>query len=440
MSRKRKIDFDSSSINKLKKAVCQRFGKNVSDKKTCEELHFSILKNTGQMISVNTLRRFFGIAEANKHQTSLITINILSNYCHYKDFQHFVTGNETSYFNISSSVFLNFVADEKVDLKAFEKAISQLYGYPELYVFLEKCLLLAEQNGDEDFLKNVLRFENCFKVESHNKKNIFDFICLFGKLIEKKFNSPEFDFYAEIINQNKYPFCEFYIDTDNLTGYYGRLIDRINWESPEEIAFYQSLKCFQAFLNNDKISFSSYYILLHPIKSETQKFHPLVQSRILATMVFHDCLFKTDNKSLIIETFKSTIQNFNDKNNAILKIQLFSIFPLLSALWTKKDYLMKAFFQIIPPETFSSLDFWTDNASNHLKIYLAYCKTKSGKTDEAALILKSVELEKFPQFERKQQKISYYLALAEIKQNQQVNCSSELELIEKIKTEKAFSF
>lgn len=75
-------------IKKLRHSVELRFGKKISYQKDCKDLSDSIIKHTGERISSSTLRRFFGFLQTNSNP-ALVTLDILSVYCGYKNWNDF---------------------------------------------------------------------------------------------------------------------------------------------------------------------------------------------------------------------------------------------------------------------------------------------------------------------------------------------------------------
>lgn len=83
----------SEKLLALRKLVESCFGKKVLSHKECLELQNDILHNTETLLSINTLRRFFGLIK-NDHSPSLTTLNILSLYCGYPSFNELPEGND----------------------------------------------------------------------------------------------------------------------------------------------------------------------------------------------------------------------------------------------------------------------------------------------------------------------------------------------------------
>ncbi len=75
-------------IQQLKDSVELKFGRKITYQKDCKDLSECILKETSQLISASTLRRFFGFLATNSNP-SRVTLDILSAYCGYSCWDEF---------------------------------------------------------------------------------------------------------------------------------------------------------------------------------------------------------------------------------------------------------------------------------------------------------------------------------------------------------------
>lgn len=82
------IDLSYDFIITLQKEVLRRFGVEVMLPGDCKHLSQSILDVTTKLVSETTLKRVFGFAVA-QHSFSRYTLNTLSQYCAYKDWDDF---------------------------------------------------------------------------------------------------------------------------------------------------------------------------------------------------------------------------------------------------------------------------------------------------------------------------------------------------------------
>lgn len=84
-----------TNVDLLKEEIEKTFGRKILFSADCIYLQTHILKHLQFTLSFNTLRRFFGLMES-KHRQSVYTLDVLSNYCGYSSFNHFVASKEQS--------------------------------------------------------------------------------------------------------------------------------------------------------------------------------------------------------------------------------------------------------------------------------------------------------------------------------------------------------
>lgn len=87
----------------LKTRVQEVFGLPIKLGNNCKDLHNAIFEQTGETVSFNTLRRFFGFLYTNSNPSQR-TLNTLAKYCGYNHFDDF-----TKHYQTSTTVFDNFL-------------------------------------------------------------------------------------------------------------------------------------------------------------------------------------------------------------------------------------------------------------------------------------------------------------------------------------------
>ena len=93
----------------------QVFGLPIKVGNQCRDLRHAIFEQTGETVSFNTLRRFFGFLHANS-KPSQRTLNTLAKYCGYSHFEYF-----TKHYQTSSTAFDNYLLNiYKIDLRTPE--------------------------------------------------------------------------------------------------------------------------------------------------------------------------------------------------------------------------------------------------------------------------------------------------------------------------------
>lgn len=71
----------------LKRALIRHFGRPILTKSDAQDLETAIFESTGEMVSYNTIRRFFGLAQGGEPRTSVL--NIYSRYLGFPSYMDF---------------------------------------------------------------------------------------------------------------------------------------------------------------------------------------------------------------------------------------------------------------------------------------------------------------------------------------------------------------
>lgn len=82
------IDLSYDFINTLQSEVLRQYGVENIQPNQCKLLAQAILNHTGKLVSETTLKRVFGFA-VTQHSFSRYTLNTLTQYCRYKDWEDF---------------------------------------------------------------------------------------------------------------------------------------------------------------------------------------------------------------------------------------------------------------------------------------------------------------------------------------------------------------
>ncbi len=91
-------------LDALRSDIQRRFGRQVRTKTDCQQLEDQLYEATGQLVSYNTLRRFFGLVPGGEPRKGVL--DILSAYCGFADYSAFRTdvGRFTYYFDWTQTV------------------------------------------------------------------------------------------------------------------------------------------------------------------------------------------------------------------------------------------------------------------------------------------------------------------------------------------------
>ena len=104
------MNTEKSTSQYLQKRIMEQFGRHIVSLRDCEELASVLERQFNAQISAQTLRRFFGIVKSDSNP-SVFTLNLLANYCGFRDYESF----RISYKNSDLELFFGDVLDERKD-------------------------------------------------------------------------------------------------------------------------------------------------------------------------------------------------------------------------------------------------------------------------------------------------------------------------------------
>ena len=128
---------DFSVLESLRKEMCEQFGSAVATSTDCNLLAQKIKEKTQKAVSPQTLRRFFGLITS-VSQTSNFTLNILSQYCGFRDFAGFCA----SLSNQELEIFFDSEEDPSKNYwRKSEELCQKISAHPELLVNIHQKLM-----------------------------------------------------------------------------------------------------------------------------------------------------------------------------------------------------------------------------------------------------------------------------------------------------------
>ncbi len=409
MSRRSNHKIPKQILNQLKREIISKLGKDIVNKTDCYDLSEAIFMDTGKLINYNTLRRFFGLIKSSEVQINSTSLDILANYCGYNSFSFYINKKPKLDTNELNERFLELIDKSKFNFESVEDMCVKYGMYSQIYPFLEKVLVIAFNYKSISFFKMFYELPNVFEIKPFNMKDIYDLAMLYARLLNMLDSKERESIIKQIINigNARAFFFEYYVDLDNINNGFGNILELYFEKSKtvEAKAFYYSLKIFQAFLCSNKEQLKVIKGNLDILKFEENKLHPFLRGRLVANSIYKNgklCQTELDKIKQVIGELK---------NNPTLLSQLFLI-PILQAIQLNEDVNgIKTVFESLPKKVFQVGDFLTDNASNHLKIYLAHYYVLTKESVKALATISQIEPNRFPKFEEKLQNLSYQLML-----------------------------
>ena len=226
----------------LKNSIETKFGKSVMLQRDVKELKEDIYVVTGEIIGFNTLRRFFGLLESVEPHRK--TLNILSNYVGFDNFNRFLNKDKTDLLWNSWNYLNKFLKQNNfvaIDFNwLFELKSKEYYYLLITRIISEFFILKSYQNLDTLF--------RCEKLFSENEREV-------TAKITTSLNNELLNLSKEELNKINFllknsMFREIalygWVEIDTAKSYYGQLIKK-------------SKKYIK---NDDEILFTNLYLLL----------------------------------------------------------------------------------------------------------------------------------------------------------------------------------
>ena len=124
------MNRELSILVHLQKNVGKHFGKQISSSTDCDKLASLLSYNFNTNLSAQTLRRFFGLIKSTS-KSSHFTLDLLSKFCGYQDFENF----SKSYSNSELELFFGDVENNEKDYwKKSEQLCRQISESPEMLI------------------------------------------------------------------------------------------------------------------------------------------------------------------------------------------------------------------------------------------------------------------------------------------------------------------
>jgi hypothetical protein len=269
----------------LLKSIEENFGLKINSANDCELLSEIIFKETGILISYNTLRRFFKILP-NSNFPSLYTVNVLSKLIGFKDFitlrdyrlnliRDFIHEN-LHLINISQNINLN-ILNEIIPLLHEDhwENIYQTRSLIDLFIKKGEYELLSiffnkeiDENNWEELYKYYVAFQPIHAAAKLNNLDLIDFI---KKCIDK----------SKVVQQ---VLLQLYVEEDCLEGYYGDWINECSiFLTSDMQIFCTCIKIQYHFIKNDIDLIKTLLDKLNEqVKHYPTKIHPIILGRIAA--------------------------------------------------------------------------------------------------------------------------------------------------------------
>lgn len=179
------MNTEYTIVDQLQKNVVREFGKQINTATDCINLAGLLTQKFNTNISAQTLRRFFGLIKSTS-ESSQFTLDLLSKFCDYKDFEHF----SNSYSNTELELFFGNTENTNQNYwQKSEQLCKQITSSPGLLVTTHRRLMsfpmarkyFIENHPLRDMLGTVYSqyFSAYLKFSTSNEAKIFAYGFLF---------------------------------------------------------------------------------------------------------------------------------------------------------------------------------------------------------------------------------------------------------------------
>jgi hypothetical protein len=302
----------------LKNFIIEKIGFEIIDVDSSKLLSEIILEETGDNISYNTIRRFFGIVKSVKPR--IYTLDVLSKFIGFKSY---------GYFKLNSNLSIRW----KLQLKLNQLILQD--NSKELLIFIKENL--HKQAEFKFILANLLRellltskiklLTEIFELEEMNIVNFnWDDTVLIGNSVGsllRKLNLTSKEEEKLVLNENFQDLViTLFVDYSGLNSFYIHIIQLIeeNSKRSDLVTFCRGILNLANFLSED--SHNNFYQL-----KMQDTYHPILKSRIVAQHI----LKQDQNKLKKLEEYSKT-----NSKNAVLEIDY--LFEIIVTAIIVKDF------------------------------------------------------------------------------------------------------
>lgn len=364
-------------IEQLRALVENTVGFSLHSNNNFEVLSDYIFKQTGNLLSKSTLRRIFQFNTTTKPtEATLGLICKAIGFDGWGDFNHNVTFEQQ--FEIEhyiSMVRMNGILDQTL----INQVLAENHDNPYLVSLLDALIQAAIATRDIAFLKDIFTLFAAFENLKHFHKIYFLSHTLVISLLKSGLMPELVPYYGADPKAQSY-LVEWYVDEDNLNGYYYDLLQvyHQNKKTPEALLFYNCLMYQHAMTNY--LDVSKWALNVRNFK-DNDTIHPIPRARRFAIL-----LIEAKEKPGELEVVRRSVVTFI---NSLIENDKILISIILCRMLFKKrcDDLLAEILALMPERKAKSADVLSRIHLNQLIIYQAYNLYKQTKLQEASLKL-----------------------------------------------------
>lgn len=314
-------------VEELKSQIEKSFGKKIISRGDCELLSDDLYRKTGVVISYNTIRRMFGLAEY--RQPRLTTLNHFSNYIGFQSYQDFTQRFaevdswptwETLYVTLSTGSMQDIVEMLRYrQLNNLQFAIS--------FTVVTRELILRN-----DCVSLVLLFRCPYFQFSRMPYDEVAQIGVLTGLLFRTYSNDEIE--KQLLKEPNFRdlILKIYVDYARLNGKYGKWIDwllKAKCLDEESVTFIRCLSIWKRYLQSQPFQ-KKEIALLPDLKNEQ---HPILFGRLFGLKLLS--AESANSRNSIIRRMKARLKKNPDSKTELLHE------PAIQALVTRNKFLVR---------------------------------------------------------------------------------------------------
>ena len=356
---------------RAKVALSMAFSLNTN--KNFDVLSKIVFERSGVLLSKSTLRRVFQYDSCNK--PTKFTLDIICKSIGFEDWKEFIEKEKyQSQFDLDQLISI-FRLQGIHDHEQTKLIISKCSEYPYIFNLLDTIVQIAITNRDIKFLRELFDLPGVFD-KKRDPLTIYYFIHNLVISLNQAELMPELVSYYGANSIAQEYMVEWYVDEDNLNGYYYELLQIYNKHktTPEAQLFFHCLIYQYAIENNLP---TQQWVDLISEFNETGSIHSIPRARRIGIL-----LLEAREKSWLIEDILNNTQEFFQM--LIEDNKIIAALYIVRMLFIKQcNELIVEVLKFTPDINGIEKNIWDRMNINQLKIYKAYALLTEDKKEEA---------------------------------------------------------
>ena len=375
--------IDLVMLERFRAKVAQTLNLSLNSNKNYDYFSKFIFQKTHVQVSPSTLRRVFQYDS--HHIPTKSTLDLVSQSIGFVNWNDFVEKEQTlSQYDLSQLISAIQLGGNP-DQEQITKQIVKFKNCSNLFNLLEVIVQAAIAKRDIKLLSELFDLPDIFTFEQDSLKIYFFVHNLVSRLNQAGLMSELIPYYGASTKAQVF-LVEWYVDEDNLDGYYYELQQeyRKHKTNLEAQLFYNCLMYQHAILKDQ-----STQPWLDSIRDfvETEPVHPIPKARRLGTL-----MLETEPNAPIDELLMQEVSTFFEQLNEDDKIV--TALKMIRLLYIKRRASLITFvLKFVPNIIGIEKNIWARININQLRIYRAYSYLSTNEKEKA-----KKELDQFDSF------------------------------------------